>query len=63
MNKQNQECRLSEGCRLARAYVPIQNMNQVFSQREALQRGTLFPELYDPYVPKENGMNGGRCRG
>lgn len=30
---------------LARACVPFQTMNQVFSPREALKAGTLFPEL------------------
>ncbi|WP_416197423.1 spore coat associated protein CotJA [Sporanaerobacter sp.] len=34
---------------LARAYVPFQFMNQVYSKEEALKRGTLFPELYRPY--------------
>ena len=34
---------------LARAYVPFQFMNQVYSKEEALKRGTLFPELYKPY--------------
>jgi hypothetical protein len=64
MNKLDQECNLSEGCRLARAYVKFQVMNQVFCQSEALQRGTLFPDLYFPYVPNEEGMmNGGRYRG
>lgn len=33
---------------LARACVPIQVMNQVFSPREALKAGTLFPELVKP---------------
>jgi len=36
-------------CELARACVPSQVMGQVFSPREALQKGTLFPELYKPY--------------
>lgn len=34
---------------LARAYVPFQIMNQIFSPSEALRKGTLFPELYQPY--------------
>lgn len=48
---------------LARAYVPFQIMNQVFNQREALRRGTLFPELYMPYVPKDREKGGGRYYG
>jgi hypothetical protein len=35
--------------KLARAYVPFQIMNQIYSPNEALQKGTLFPELYQPY--------------
>jgi hypothetical protein len=34
---------------LAHAYVPWQNMTQVFSPAEALSQGTLFPELVMPY--------------
>ncbi len=34
---------------LARAYVPFQRMNQIYSPAEALKKGTLFPELYKPY--------------
>lgn len=37
--------------RLARAYVPIQEFGSVFPPLEALRRGTLFPDLYIPYVP------------
>ena len=35
---------------LAHAYVPWQNINQVFSPAEALAHGTLFPELVMPYT-------------
>ena len=37
------------GKELARCYVPIQVMTTVYDSREALRRGTLFPELYRPY--------------
>lgn len=37
--------------RLAQAYVPWQRYGRTFSPREALMRGTLFPDLYRPYVP------------
>lgn len=33
---------------LARACIPSQIMNQIYSPREALKKGTLFPELYNP---------------
>ena len=44
---------------LARAYVPFQIINQVYSPSEALKRGTLFPELYRPYKPGEKYRSGG----
>lgn len=34
---------------LARAYVPIQTFGPTYSLPEALDKGTLFPELYRPY--------------
>lgn len=48
---------------LARAYVPFQVMGQVYSPREALKKGTLFPELYRPYVKKDKIDMGGRYNG
>lgn len=40
---------LPPGIRLAHAYVPWQVLNKTYSLTEALQRGTLFPELDMPY--------------
>lgn len=34
--------------RLAHSYTPWQYYNVVFSPREALSKGTMFPELYQP---------------
>lgn len=48
---------------LARAYVPFQVMDQVYSPREALKKGTLFPELYRPYIVKDEKYTGGRYHG
>lgn len=62
-NLNNCDCQLSSGCRLATAYVVFQELNQVFNQREALQRGTLFPELYMPYAPADRVSLGGRYNG
>lgn len=45
---------------LARAYVPFQRLNQVYDPKEALMKGTLFPELYMPYKREEKDFNGGR---
>lgn len=34
---------------LAQAYVPWQRYGKIYSPGEALEKGTLFPELYSPY--------------
>jgi len=54
MDEDCKGCQLSKGCQLARAYVPFQEMNEIFNQCEALKRGTLFTELYMPYSPSDN---------
>ncbi|NLY43876.1 MAG: spore coat associated protein CotJA [Clostridiaceae bacterium] len=36
--------------KLANAYVPFQNMCNLFSPIEGLKKGTIFPELYSPYT-------------
>ncbi|NLN14943.1 MAG: spore coat associated protein CotJA [Tissierellia bacterium] len=56
----NSNYQTSNNCnkQLARCYVPIQVMNRVYSSREALRRGTLFPELYRPYTPAEKERRG-----
>ncbi|KKM10625.1 hypothetical protein SY88_13280 [Clostridiales bacterium PH28_bin88] len=38
---------------LARAYVPFQTYTIRFEPEEGLQKGTIFPELYRPYHPKQ----------
>ncbi|MFW5980531.1 MAG: spore coat associated protein CotJA [Halanaerobiaceae bacterium] len=35
--------------KLAHAYVPVQQYSENFSLEDALQKGTLFPELWMPY--------------
>lgn len=42
---------------LAMAYVPWQQYGNVFEPDKALQKGTLFPDLWKPYL----GCKGGRC--
>lgn len=37
------------GMELARAYVPIQRLGKLYTPAQALETGTLFPELYRPY--------------
>jgi len=36
--------------RLANAYVPYQCYTYAFPIEEALMKGTLFPDLYQPYI-------------
>lgn len=47
---------------LARAYVPFQRLHQVYTPSEALEKGTLFPELYMPY-DEEKMLKEGRYYG
>ncbi|MDK2934841.1 MAG: hypothetical protein PWP27_2651, partial [Clostridiales bacterium] len=39
---------------LARAYVPYQVYQMSYDLKEALDKGTLYPELYQPYVEKDS---------
>lgn len=41
---------------LARAYIPFQEFNQVLPPQEGLRRGTIFPELIQPYYSREGGI-------
>ncbi|WP_251859856.1 spore coat associated protein CotJA [Clostridium sp. Marseille-Q2269] len=41
-----------DNCELARAYICPQKFKRVYKVEKALQRGTLFPELYQPYKSK-----------
>ncbi|HZJ83639.1 MAG TPA: spore coat associated protein CotJA [Clostridia bacterium] len=41
--------------RLARAYVPYQIYLESYPPMEALEKGTMFPELYQPYHDYKNG--------
>lgn len=46
--------RPSSRYKLARAYVPYQIMDKVYSPKEALKKGTLFPELYMPFKDRRD---------
>lgn len=35
--------------KLAHAYVPFQEVDEIYSPSEALCKGTLFPQLFMPY--------------
>ena len=41
---------------LAIAYVPMQKFDQMFSPEAGFEKGTIFPELYKPFLAK-----GGKC--
>jgi len=43
--------------KLASAYVPFQKMCSNLSPIEALKKGTIFPELYSPYISKKRPQN------
>lgn len=57
MSNRNPNCNEKE---LARVYIKKQVINEVFSPKEALKKGTLFPELYKPYMEKSSHLKGGR---
>ncbi|SHI59550.1 spore coat associated protein CotJA [Lutispora thermophila] len=44
---------MGPGFKLARAYVPFQVMDKIYEPWKGLMRGTIFPELYDPYPKKK----------
>jgi len=43
---------------LAYAYVPMQKLGKVYTEPEALSKGTLFPELYKPLGVYGNEFSG-----
>ncbi len=44
------DTRPSENFVLAMAYVPMQHFNNVYELDEAMQYGTIFPELNKPFL-------------
>lgn len=43
------ECEM-QGVHLAMAYMPWQKFGETFSCSEGFQKGTIFPELYKPFL-------------
>lgn len=39
---------------LATAYVPYQVMCKIYEPMKSLMKGTIFPELYKPYVKQKH---------
>lgn len=48
-NKKHHPPNVGPQYQLARAYVPFQVMDKVYKPKEAMCKGTMFPELYMPY--------------
>ncbi|MCT4566554.1 MAG: spore coat associated protein CotJA [Maledivibacter sp.] len=54
MNKNHEDkCTLTGKCELARPYIMNQPFTKIYPLEEALMRGTIFPDLYRPYVNRE----------
>lgn len=45
---------MPESPQLANSYVPYQDLGEIFDPCEALENGTLFPELVSPYAPNQS---------
>lgn len=42
---------------LAMMYVPWQQFNETYTENTALEKGTVFPELYYPFLGREVDSN------
>jgi len=51
------------GYPLASVYAPLQAFNRLYDMDTALKNGTLFEELYLPFMGESVGNKGGTCRG
>lgn len=40
--------------KMAHAYVPYQFLRETFRPTEALKKGTIFPDLYQPYIKRRD---------
>lgn len=51
---ENKKIEINNGLelKLAEAYIPIQTYTESYDLSSALNKGTLFPELYKPYTRK-----------
>lgn len=50
MNENNKNL-FPENLMYGHAYTPNQDLNKIFTPEVGLSNGTMFPELYSPYVP------------
>lgn len=56
-NANEKKCICLDQLPLAYAYVPFQNFNSTFNCDEALNKGTIFPELFKPRKVYGNEFN------
>ncbi|SKC87776.1 spore coat associated protein CotJA [Maledivibacter halophilus] len=55
MNSEHKTKNMTMGkWQLARPYIVSQPYTNLFSLEEALKRGTIFADLYKPYINKES---------
>lgn len=52
-----------EGYPLASVYAPLQSFQNLYDADTALKNGTLFAELYLPFMGESVANKGGNCRG
>ena len=50
--------KMQNTCAIAMCYVPWQKWNGAYPAEEALEKGTVFPELYLPFKGKGAGSCG-----
>ena len=51
------------GYPLASVYAPLQSFNRLYDMDTALKNGTVFEELYLPFMGESVANKGGTCRG
>lgn len=44
---------------LAMCYVPMQELNELYPENTAFEKGTIFPDLEFPFIGKKGGWNNG----
>lgn len=53
----NKMSRFPEDTPLAMSYVPWQKYDEVYGENTALEKGTIFPDLYFPFKGRRNEAN------
>ncbi len=53
---------LTGGYPLASVYAPLQSFHKLYDAETALHKGTLFSELYFPFMGESIANKGGSCR-